>query len=245
MAEQKITLNLNDSTVVLNNDGKFENAWRLKTMVKAAPAGINVPSNKVAAMTFQFKPGMPYDSNSVMIYQRDPVNFTGERVNYFGYRFSQNSSTAQWRSTKFFNHSLFSDKENAYYAGGNINNGWTGFIPGNAYFEGRHLHAGMFLTSTANVGVRENNSEITKTNLYPNPSRVADKTMLSFEMAKSGNVTVEVYSLVGQLMKSTRTSLGAGAHEMQLDLGGMNAGIYMVNITVNGVTASKKLTIMN
>lgn len=253
VAEEKVLLTRNDSTIASNNNGGFENAWRTKTLTRGVPSGVVVPaqgntsSQNVAGVTFQFKPGMPYDTGSVLVYQRDPVNFPSyrKRVNYFGYRTAQNAQTAtQWRSTTNYNHSLFSDKENAYYASGTINNGWDGFIPGNAFFAGRNIFCGFHFTS-GNASINDiKNSTFAMTNVYPNPASVNGTAVAGFNMKQAGNVKITLVNIVGQEVKSLiNKSYASGEHAVEFDLSGLNAGVYFVNMTVNGVSETRKLTI--
>lgn len=246
VGQEKFLLTSDDSTVVVNNNG-FENSWRLKNMSKKVGVNVQVPAglNLMVGMVFQYKPGMPYNDSSIMIYQRDPANFPAgrKRVNYFGYRFAQNTAAIsnQWRSLDFYNHSLFSDKENAYYPSSEtINNRWTGFIPGNAYFEGRNTFMSAFLDAQK-VGGKE--SELVSiNNLFPNPA--TDETNVNIDLKKSGNVTVSIVNLIGQEVNSVNAgNLSAGNNTVKLNLGNLKAGIYFINVDVDGSTTTKKLTV--
>jgi hypothetical protein len=251
VATQVILLTRDDSTTVLNNNGGFENSWRLKTLIRATPENINVAAgvNNFVGYTFRFKPGMAYNSNSVYVYQRDPATFTGERVNYFGYRFAANTLPAQqqWRTNKYYSHSLFSNVRNAYYPSNTtINNGWTGFIPGSAYFEGQTLFSGLHLTTDNKVGLNDiKNNAFAVSNVYPNPAYSSDKTVFAFNLKESANVNVTITNLVGQQVKvAINKNFTAGEHAEFLDITGMKAGVYFVTMTVNGNSISKKLTIV-
>jgi len=254
VAEQKILLTRDDSTSVFNTSGAFENSWGLGQMVKATPTGISIPAQNngtlqnVVAYTFHFKPGMSYDTSSVMVYRRDPTTFPSSmtRVNYFGYRMAQNAQTAtQWRSTSYYNHSLFSDKENAYFPSGNINNGWDGFLPGNAYFSGRNIFSGLHMTSTDNVGLGKfTNESFAMTNVYPNPAPVNSMAVAGFNLKQSGKVKISIINLVGQEVKTVAEgNYAAGETAVNVDLNGLNAGVYFVKMTMNGTSETRKLTI--
>lgn len=253
IASEKFTLTDADSTfAVANQQGQPESSWRLKTMVKKVGPSITVnPSNNnFVGLIFNFIPGMPYDSNSIMIYQRAPETFPADkkRVNYFGYRFAQNTAAidAQWRSTTFVNHSLFSDKENAYFPGfiGNnpnpINNGWEGFIPGNAFFQSRNIFCGVFLKSQ-NVGNKENEL-VSIANIYPNPA--SGSTNIGLNLKKAGNVTITVTNLIGQTILTQQAgTMDAGQNKYELNLNGIKTGVYFVTVSVNGSSITQKLTI--
>jgi hypothetical protein len=247
---QTVLLTGNDSTFSTNNDGGFENSWRVRTMSLAVPTGlvINPSLNNYFGYVLQFKPGMPYDSNSVYIYQQDPANFTGERVNYFGYRFVQNNGPTQWQSTQFVNNSLYSAIRNAYFpANATINNGWTGFIPGNAYFSGRVFMSGMHITTTDNVGLNDFKNELfAATQVYPNPAHSNEQAAIGFNLKESANVIATITNMMGQQVKvAFAKQFEAGENAEMIDIAGLKAGVYFVTLNVNGVSVSKKLTIID
>lgn len=247
-AQEKFVLTDEDSTLVLpNSEGVPESSWRMKQMIKKVGPAVSVPAsvNNYVGMVFQFKPGMPYDTGSIMIYQQDPSTFPTDRkrVNYFGFRFTQNTAevNAQWRSREYVNHSLFSDKENAYYPFDTaINNGWTGFIPGNAYFQGRNIFSGVKV-SAQGVGLADKDV-ITISSMYPNPAN--GSTNVSFNLKKSAKVKMSVINIVGQEVTSSDAGfMNAGNNTISLNLNGLKAGVYFVNISVDGASTTKKLTI--
>jgi hypothetical protein len=250
IATQKIPLTRDDSTFANNNNGGFENSWRLKQKTFAAPAGITVASKGVAdnliGYTINFKLGHDYDSNSVMIYQRDPVAFpiTNARSNYFGYSLAINEGTTeqQVEQTKFYTNALFTTKASAYTASGGSS--WSGYIPGNAYFESQYAETDAHLTSL-NTAVKEiKNDNFAMTNVYPNPATVNGTAVMGFNLKTASVVTVKVLNIAGQQVKTViNKNFSAGEHAEEFDLAGLKPGIYMVNMTVNGVSATKKLTI--
>lgn len=247
---QKIPLTRDDSTIALNNEGGFENSWRLKQKTIPVPVGLQVAKggakNNLVAFTVGFKLGHDYDSNSVMIYQKDPVAFplSNPRANYFGYQFSSNEGTdeQQVKQTTFYTNSLFATKTSAYTAGGGTS--WDGYIPGNSYFDKQYASVDMHLTSL-NTGLKDiNNDNFAMTNVYPNPATVNGTAVMGFNLKSASTVTVTVLNIAGQQVKTViNKNFSAGEHAEQFDLAGLKPGIYMVNMTVNGVSATKKLTI--
>jgi hypothetical protein len=250
-AQEKFLLTDADSTLTASdNQGNPESSWRMKQMIqKVGPAvSIAAGDNNFVGLVFQFKPGMPYDENSIMYNQRATFPDGAKRVNYFGFRFNQNTAetNAQWRSTAYVNHSLFSYPNNAYYpsvttqGAPGFNNGWTGFIPGNAYFEGRNIFSGVKV-SAQGVGLK-NSDLISISNVYPNPTKGA--TTVAFNLKQSANVAINVINIIGQTVASNDAgNFTAGNNTISLDLSGLKAGVYFVNITVDGATSTEKLTI--
>jgi hypothetical protein len=249
IASQKIALTRDDSTSAINNQGGFENSWGMAQKSIAPPTGITVGGNaavdNLIGYTLSFKLGHAYDSNNVMIYQRDPVAFpyNGPRANYFGYRLGINEGTPdqQVKQTKFYNNSGFTQVSSAYKANAQ---GWEGYIPGNAYFEAQYLQTEALLTSN-NIGIKTiNNDAFAMSNVYPNPAKVGGNVVMAFNLKATSTVNVNIYNIAGQLVKSTiNKSFTSGENTVEMDLAGLKAGVYMVNMTVNGISSTKKLII--
>jgi hypothetical protein len=240
-------LTIDDTTSALNNNG-FENRWTLGSMTLKTPSDLFIPpgQNNYFGFVIQFRPGMPYDSNSVFVYQRDPATFTGERVNYFGYRFMQNSGTTQWRTNDFVNHGLFSPVSIAYYPGTHPgNNSWSGFIPGNAFNSGRMMIAGMHITTTANASLNDFKNEfMASTQVYPNPARSSEQAIIGFNLKERSTVSATITNLMGQKVRDVFSStFNEGVNAEYVNINGLKPGIYFITLEVNGTSISKKLTI--
>ena len=75
--------------------------------------------------------------------------------------------------------------------------------------------------------------ETTSFNIYPNPANGSTVTISS---ASNNAKDVKVYSIIGkQVIDTTITNT--------LDVSGLQSGIYVVQITENGKSATKKLVI--
>lgn len=83
------------------------------------------------------------------------------------------------------------------------------------------------------LGVSKNN-DIAGLKMYPNP--VSNGTLF-IETAANAEKTVAVYDVLGKLVLNTTTSDNA------VNVSSLHTGIYIVNITEEGKTASKKLVI--
>lgn len=252
IGQQKIVLDEMDSTSATSANGGFENSWRTSVKVIGVdiPGGLTIPANgavdNLVGFTVKFKPGHSYDSNAVIIYQRDPVAFplSNPRANYFGYRYFSNSGTTdqQVKQTKFYNNSLMATIASGYQTANN--NGWVGYIPGNAYFANSYLQADFFV-NTLNAGLKDiKNDNFAMTSVYPNPAQENGTAVMGFNLKSSSTVAVNIFNIAGQQVKSVvNKTYAAGEHAVEFDLAGLKAGIYMVNMTVNGVSQTKKLTI--
>ncbi|WP_445453683.1 T9SS type A sorting domain-containing protein [Flavobacterium sp. 25HG05S-40] len=82
------------------------------------------------------------------------------------------------------------------------------------------------------LGVAQN--EITGLKMYPNP--VSNGTLF-IETAANAEKAIKVYDVLGKLVLNTTSSDNA------VNVASLHAGVYIVNITEEGKTASKKLVI--
>ncbi|MFN7313177.1 MAG: T9SS type A sorting domain-containing protein [Bacteroidota bacterium] len=254
-----------DSTRVNNNNG-FENSWSLKGYAAAAPSGMNVNptvnpvtgavSNDLIGATLTFKAGVKSvrtvdlgggntaTDTAVMIYQLDktvsPLPAGTRRTNYFGFLMFQNpqSSGVQLKNEAFTN-SLLTYPRYAYPTSGNDA---LGYIPGHFFNAQTFVDIDFHITSTSgNVGLADHEL-VSIGNLFPNPA--SSFTTVTFNSLKSGNVTVSLTNLVGQEVSALNVGkLGAGVNQVKLNLDNVKPGIYFVNVTVDGATTTKKLTI--
>jgi len=84
---------------------------------------------------------------------------------------------------------------------------------------------------------------------YPNPFN--PETTISFELRKTDNVTLEIYNILGQKVRTLISNKlnTAGAHKIKFD--GTNdfgmkiaSGMYFYRLTTNGVTINKKMLLI-
>lgn len=256
-----------DSTRANNNNG-FENSWSLKSYAVAAPAGMNINptvnpntgavSNDLVAATVTFKAGIKsvrtiatsdttsVTDTAVMIYQLDPSTLQPgtRRTNYFGYLLFANDesvSGVDFKNDKAYTNSLIAYPRYAY-----ATSGTTGYIPGQLFGAttayDQFIDMDFHLTTTSgNVGLAEHEL-VSIGSVYPNPA--TNYTYVTFNTKKAADVTVSLTNIVGQEVASLNAGkLASGVNEVKLNLNGLKAGIYFVNVTLDGVTSTKKLTI--
>ena len=78
----------------------------------------------------------------------------------------------------------------------------------------------------------------TKLRTYPNPTR--DNTTLAFELAQSGKVEVQVYSITGRLVWSKTTQMSDGTQEISIDGSELPTGTYIVKFSSGKQTDTAK-----
>ncbi len=77
--------------------------------------------------------------------------------------------------------------------------------------------------------------------LIPNPAK--DKVSLSVKLNTANTIDVSVYNTVGQLVKQLKNNGEVGENNISLSLENLTSGIYMVKVSVNGLTTTKKLIV--
>jgi hypothetical protein len=78
----------------------------------------------------------------------------------------------------------------------------------------------------------------TKLRTYPNPTR--DNTTLAFELAQSGKVEVQVYSITGRLVWSKTMQMSDGSQEISIEGSDLPTGTYIVKFSSGKQTDTAK-----
>ncbi len=85
-------------------------------------------------------------------------------------------------------------------------------------------------------------SALNSLSVFPNPAN--DKFSVALDMAQSENVSMDVLDITGKVILSKDLgTLGIGQNLQMLDVSGLEAGIYLVNITVGTNQATTKLSV--
>ncbi len=80
-------------------------------------------------------------------------------------------------------------------------------------------------------------------NAYPNPFNPS--TTIKFDIAKKGTVSLKIYNVVGQLVKTlVDGELDAGQYKVALNMDNYSSGIYFYRLSQNNQTVTKKLVLM-
>ncbi len=121
---------------------------------------------------------------------------------------------------------------------------------GDHYSETRPPIAFMFLDSVVNQATGIDGrvevslpGDIRLSQNYPNPFNVT--TNIEFEIARSGNVKLEIYDILGRLI-STPLDFGftAGTHKYTWDGGDYPSGLYFYKLTGESKTLTSKMTLL-
>jgi hypothetical protein len=78
---------------------------------------------------------------------------------------------------------------------------------------------------------------------YPNPFN--PNTTISYQLPKSGQVTIKVYDVLGNEVKTLVNEYKtAGSYLVNFDAGRLSSGMYIYKITAGGFTSAKKMTLI-
>jgi len=79
---------------------------------------------------------------------------------------------------------------------------------------------------------------------YPNPFNPS--TMLSFDLPQSGDVTLEVYDVLGRrvALLLNQSPLTAGRHELSFNANNLASGTYLVRLTAGGSIRNSKIQLI-
>lgn len=97
------------------------------------------------------------------------------------------------------------------------------------------------------IGTELDIEDITATTIglqvYPNPT--SDHAVISFQLNKNANVSIGLYDVIGKQIGFVEQKLGAEQHQINLsDLSShLNAGVYLIQVNVDGVLSNKKIII--
>jgi hypothetical protein len=254
----KVPLSITDSCLA-NADGSIN----VKTKMFAVTPTLSLQRRTRFAVTYKFNPATPYgvgdtingDTAAMKLVAKRNNSFRGSVISDYS-SFNEGLNTVQPFVDRIYNLGLLARTETRYtYTGSN------GF-PSNSVFYKRYYSAGFqtstgvtlniypniaaHITNVTNSGINEvKNSNLIASAVYPNPATINGIATLEFNLKSSSKVSVEIYNLMGQLVKTVANkNFDSGVNTLDMSLSGMNAGVYFVDVNVNGVSQTKKLTIV-
>ncbi|MBD3169494.1 MAG: T9SS type A sorting domain-containing protein [candidate division Zixibacteria bacterium] len=78
---------------------------------------------------------------------------------------------------------------------------------------------------------------------YPNPFNAS--TNISFDLARDGNVKLEVFNVMGQKLETVVNSrMSAGSHSMAWDASRYSSGVYFYRFTADGIEDVKRMVLL-
>ncbi len=78
---------------------------------------------------------------------------------------------------------------------------------------------------------------------YPNPFNPSTK--ISFDIPESGNVSLIIYNVLGQQVKTLLNNfMEAGTHTINFNAEGLQSGLYFYRLESSGLNEVKKMTLL-
>ena len=90
----------------------------------------------------------------------------------------------------------------------------------------------------SNVGLTEIHDGLA---VYPNPASTS--TTVNLEIAKASNVSMRFVDFAGKVLSVKDFGSVQGHYDIQINTSNYKAGVYFVELTVDGLTTAKKLII--
>jgi hypothetical protein len=98
------------------------------------------------------------------------------------------------------------------------------------------------------TGVKDASSQIPNQfalfNAYPNPFNPSTK--IKFNIAKSGNVSLKIYNVMGQLVKTVIDNVytNNGQFEYTVSMDKLTSGVYFYTLTQGSLSLTKKMVLL-
>jgi hypothetical protein len=69
---------------------------------------------------------------------------------------------------------------------------------------------------------------------------MSDQAAIRFDLQDAGNVQIDIYSITGRLIESSKNYMEAGMKDVPIDASKYENGAYIVNVTTPNQKASVK-----
>jgi hypothetical protein len=91
------------------------------------------------------------------------------------------------------------------------------------------------------AGIDQENALSNSLNVFPNPTD--GSVNLNYNLDHAARVTIEVYNALGKLVLAHSNTVPAGLQLQPMDFSSLENGIYFMNITADGLKASRTITL--
>lgn len=91
------------------------------------------------------------------------------------------------------------------------------------------------------TGIKNNESLITNTTIYPNPA--TEKISIDMDLQKSSNVKLQIVDLTGKVVKELNVGEIQGKHTSTISTTNMAKGTYFLKVLANDALETKKIII--
>lgn len=189
--------------------------------------GLVVDSSEIIVVTCSYIPGNPYNAGDTIDGYLDPLP-GNPRNSFVAYMFTDDDQNVEYA---VYNHALVVNTPIRY----NYSNGWNSrYLAGTAYPSSiYHMNINWLVSNPPlTVGLEEADDAF-EAEVYPNP--VTD--ILTVKLSSSQMLPFNIVNAMGQVVIEGSVSSG----NSQIDLSGLEAGLYSIVVFNDGTTYSKKL----
>ena len=89
----------------------------------------------------------------------------------------------------------------------------------------------------------EKSSNFEIKSVYPNPFNPS--TTISYELSNSGQMKLEIYNLLGRMVKTVRNeNQSAGNYSLTVDFNGFASGIYVIKLSQGSQITTQKISLV-
>jgi hypothetical protein len=117
-----------------------------------------------------------------------------------------------------------------YFAGNATNN--------NGAKTGDYIYNASQVVTPAGVGISEQEKKSFTFSFYPNPA--TDNLTANYSLEESSKVTYIIYDLTGKKVQTETTNRFPGAQQQSIDVSSLQAGTYLLSVSVNGNVITKR-----
>ncbi len=105
----------------------------------------------------------------------------------------------------------------------------------------------QYTLGTAIVGINENASIENKINLNAFPNPFSSNTKISYDLKENAAVTIVVYDVLGNKVETllNNEAQSNGSHVIDYNAKNQSKGIYLVSVTIDGQTYTKRIVLAN
>jgi len=104
----------------------------------------------------------------------------------------------------------------------------------------QYLEVDTFELSSTSTSINNNNLDL-KFSIYPNPAN--NNLTLDFTSENSNKSILSITNIIGEKIKESQINTVAGINTFNLNLEGINNGVYFINLINNSSKSTKKLVI--
>ena len=163
---------------------------------------------------------------------------TATEINNSGFDVERRNPNGEWKSIGFVPGAGTTTENRTYnFSDKNLNKGKYFYRLKQIDFGGTYEYSKIVeveITSPAKFELAQN---------YPNPFN--PNTSISFTIPQSGNVKLSVYNLLGQEITTLVNEYReAGTYNIEFNATNLNSGVYLYKIESNGLTLTKKMTLL-